>query len=54
MGDCVGMNSRDTKKIKNIFEDDRELYKNKINKRLTEIIESIDKGINPCDPLIAK
>jgi tryptophan synthase alpha chain len=54
MGDCVGMNSRDTKKIKNIFEDDRELYKNKINKRLTEIIESIDKGINPCDTLIAK
>lgn len=47
MGDCVGMNSRENSEIKIISDYDKDLYQKKINKKLVEIIGSINKGVNP-------
>ena len=46
MGDCVGMNSRDDNAAKKVSECDKDFYQNNINKRLIEIIDSINKGVN--------
>lgn len=46
MGDCVGMNSRDDNAAKKVSESDKDFYQNNINKRLIEIIDSINKGVN--------